>query len=101
LNIDISQAHHHLFSSHQSLGTIKTVFADKTNGAEGIIASAATATMTSALPPATKRLYVYLYRERERERETSFIINFLSRLSLFLGKPDTFNSNENAKTQSG
>ena len=72
-----------------------TVFADKTNGAEGTIASA-TATMTSALPPATKRLCVYVCICRD---DTSFIIiNFLSLSSLFFSRKTistTFNSNEN------
>ena len=60
-----------------------TVFADKTNGAEGTIASA-TATMTSALPPATKRLCVYVCICGD---DTSFIIiNFLSLVSLFFSE---------------
>ena len=71
-----------------------TVFADKTNGAEGIIASA-TATMTSALPPTTKRLYVYVCIYRD---ETSFIINFLSLISLFFSENQRLSIRTRTKT---
>ena len=67
---------------------------DKTNGAEGTIASAA-ATMTSALPPTTKRLYVYVCIYRD---ETSFIINFLSLISLFFSENQRLSIRTRTKT---